>query len=1189
MRWRSGGRDGNAWVVRVCLTLALVQCGGSFGWGAAAENRDVPRPSPAEQVLSLDEAERGAKKVLTSLQQVRQLSTAEASRAYPVRVRGVVTYYDPSWWNILFVQDATAGIYVKTDGQHLDLKPGDLVEMEAETAPGEYAPVVTRPRFQTLAQSAMPMAPAWSFLELSSGRKDSHWVEVKGIVHAADVRDHHLFLEVATDSGRFEAMLPGVWNQAPAELVNARVRLRGVCGAVFNQRRQLTGIQLFVPGPEFISTEKSGPADPFSLPVRGVASLLQFSTEESVDHRVRVSGTVTLRKPDNSFYIQDETGGVFVKTRQADPPAPGDHVDVVGFPSIGEVTPILTASIFRKTGRRPLPKPAAVTAQEARNTEFDHEVFDARRVRIRARLLDAGLHSAAKQMVLQDGSEIFSAIVEGENQSGALGSLRNGSVLQLTGVCAVKVDRNRDMLSFQIQLAGPGDIRVLESPSWWTPERAFGVTGGMVVVLLTALGFVVALRRRVHGQTEVIRLRLEREAALEERYRDLVENANDFIYTHDLDGRYLSFNQAGLKLTGYSRDEILTMKVDQLVAPEFRNLSWGMLERKIERGGVTTYEVEYLAKDGRGIQLEISSRLIYQDGKPVGVQGIARDITERKRAEVELRKAKEAAEQASRTKSEFLANMSHEIRTPLNGVIGMTNLLAHTRLTPEQHDYVETARTSGDALLSVINDILDFSKIEAGELHFETLDFDLASVVEETLELLAPRAQNKSVELGSLIEPTVPLHVRGDPGRLRQVILNLVNNAIKFTTQGEVLVEAACVEETATDALLRFEISDTGIGISPGAQTRLFKPFSQADGSTTRKYGGTGLGLVICKQLVERMGGEIGFRTAEGLGSTFWFTVRLPKQSIPSSAVNQHNLAELRVLIVHDHRTQRNVLTHHLRAWRVRNGLTCAPEDALKFLRSAAEDGAPYHLILLDLQCPEDTGLPLARAIKSAPELSASRLILLAPLHHKPIPPALRAGAIDAVLTKPVRPSVLYDCFADLLHGRGSNTVRFHRNGPGPVPRPVPDATTLPSLRVLVAEDNAVNQKVAVRQLEKLGCSCADVAGNGLEAIEALKRSKYDVILMDCQMPEMDGYEATRCIRQLSAAGPAASQATVHIIAMTANAMEGDRELCLAAGMDDYLSKPMRLEELRSALGRVPRDPVAGAAGPQRISASIGN
>ena len=1121
-----------------------------------------------------------AAKVLTSLQEVRQLSTAEATNGYPVRIHGIVTYHDPSWWNILFVQDATAGIYVNTGGQRLDLKPGDLVEMEGVTGPGEYAPVVTRPRIRTIAHTALPVASVSSFPELSSGCKDSLWVEVKGVVHSAAVREEHVFLDVVAENGRFEAMLPGICNgPPPLDLVDAAVRLRGVCGALFNQRRQLTGLEVYVPGIEFILTEESGPADPFSLPLRNISSLLQFSAEESAEHRVRVSGTVTLGKRDHSFYLQDDTGGVWVKTAQSAALAPGDQVEAVGFPSMGEVAPTLTDTIFRVTGQRPLPQPAAVTAKRSRNADWNHEVFDARRVRIRARLLDAVSQGLEKQLVLQDGSEIFSAIVGGNDPGGVVSSLRKGSLLELTGVCSVKVDQNRHPRFFEVQLKGPDAIRVLDSPSWWTPERAFGVTGAMVVVILTGSGFVVALRCRVRRQTEMIRQRLEREAALEERYRDLVENANDFIYTHDLEGNYTSINQAGLRLTGYTREEILTMKAAELVAPDYRALARQMFEQKLAHGGVTTYEVEYVVRDGHRIALEINSRLVYEGSKPVGIQGIARDITGRKRAEDELRKAKAAAEQASRTKSEFLANMSHEIRTPLNGVIGMTNLLLQTRLTAEQRDFVETARASGDVLLTVINDILDFSKIEAGKLHFETIDFDLTEVLEETVELLAERAQSKGLQLGSLIGPAAPRGVRGDPGRLRQVILNLTGNAIKFTERGEVFVEIASVEESAEEVLLRFEISDTGTGIAPEAQARLFQPFSQADSSTTRKYGGTGLGLVICKQLVERMGGEIGVRSAPGEGSTFWFTVRLEKQAAAHGPVKRDDLAGLRVLIVDDHPSKGKALSHRLHAWRVRNGLICAPGDAVNFLCGAAAEGTPYDCVVLDLQRPRQDGVRLIRAIQSVPALGGTRLVVLTQPNEGAFTPELAVGGIAAVLTKPPRPSMLYQCLARVRNKDGSTTIHFYRqrNQPGAGPA---SASAVPrGLRVLVAEDNAVNQKVAVCQLAKLGHSVVDVAANGLEVIAALQQSQYDVVLMDCQMPELDGYETTRRIRQFSVGDRGATSAAVHIVAVTANAMEGDRELCLAAGMDDYLAKPMRLEQLQAALAKVPLHRVAQVAG----------
>jgi PAS domain S-box-containing protein len=651
-------------------------------------------------------------------------------------------------------------------------------------------------------------------------------------------------------------------------------------------------------------------------------------------------------------------------------------------------------------------------------------------------------------------------------------------------------------------------------------------------------------------------------------YQSLLEVSPSAIVTVDPAHKVTSWNPAAEKLFGYRREEAIGQDVDALVARTAAVYQEAVqLTRRAWDAGQVHLITRRTRKDGSLVDVDVRAAPIRAGGEIVGVYALYHDISE-------LQRAREQAEAATQAKSAFLAAMSHEIRTPLNAVIGMTGLLLDTDLTPEQRSYAAVIRSSGDALMAVITGILDFSKIEAGRLELERCRFDLRNYVESALELVAASASSKGLELAYFMAPATPRVIVGDATRLRQILVNLLSNAVKFTDAGEVVLsvdgEALASGDAGGKRRLHFAIRDTGIGIAEDRLSRLFESFSQLDASTTRRFGGTGLGLAISKRLAGLMGGTMWAESRAGEGSTFHFTIEAEEAPAPAPAHERGAPPQLRgrrVLIVDDNPTNRHILRRQAESWGMLARDTAYPAQAVEWIGR----GDPFDLAILDMQMPGMDGVTLAAEIRRFRDARSLPLVMLTSLGSREEVP----GSVEfaACLTKPVKPSQLYDTLMNVF-GAASADVE----APGPPERRDGQLAERLPLRVLVAEDNVVNQQLAVLLLKKIGYR-ADVAANGLEVLEALDRETYDVVIMDVQMPEMDGLEATRQIRQRWPPGR-----RPHIIAATANAMQEEREACLAAGMNAYLSKPIRVESLATALSNCrphpPRTPPAPAGEP---------
>lgn len=847
-------------------------------------------------------AARNASEALPTLRTARQahsLTIDEAKRRYPVHLKGVVTYSDQTSDpddGSAFLHDETGSIYITFPKSFRPpLRPGELISVDGVSGPGHFAPIVAETTIRRNGTSTLPASLPGSLSQMLTGSEDGKWVNVRGVVLSARKDAFHLILELQTDTGVLTVIIANVAAVQSESLVDSSVVVEGNCAPFFNKNRQLIGVRLFVPGLSLVHIVKTAPA-PFSLPRHSISDLMRYTPDLGEAHRVLVRGTVTLCLP-GRLVIQDKQESTLVQTATPATFGVGTLVDVAGFPAPGEYSPMLRQSLIRPIATGPPPKALAVTPAQILKGSYD-----LRLIKVAGRLMERQQSALDQTLLISSDGSLFEAVLSAPGATRTQ-DLRQGSYLQLSGICSVQVNENRVPKGFRVLLRSSADVVVLQNASWWSVGHTLYVLFGTLLVTFSIFAWVVVLRKRVAKQTGVIR-------------RQLVEAA----------------------------------------------------------------------------------------------------------------KLKEKAESANRAKSEFLANMSHEIRTPMNGVVGMIDLALQSHPTPDQFECLDLARRSAYSLLSVIGDILDFSKIEAGKMDLYPVAFNLPELLNEIIGSFAPRAREKGIQLLCYCGPDVPAIVLGDSSRLRQVIVNLVGNALKFTERGQIAVNAEIKEQRGDRLRLHFAVTDTGIGIPEEKQRLIFEAFSQADLSTTRRYGGTGLGLTISSRIVALMNGTISVESEPGRGSCFRFSVEL---------------------------------------------------------RTAQQTAEPVR------GTQPDSELPIA------------------------------------------------------------------------------------PLRILVAEDNVVNQRLACKQLERMGHS-VKVAASGVQALELIAEHPFDLVLMDVQMPEMDGLEATSRLR----GNEARTGAHLPVIAVTAHAMEGDESACLAAGMDAYVSKPIVKSLLLTAMKKA----LALAKAPSELS-----
>jgi two-component system, sensor histidine kinase and response regulator len=1071
-------------------------------------------------------AQKLPEKVYSTSRDILMLPRAKAALGFPVEMRAIVTVVVPPFG--LFIQDATGGIWVRSASP--EVASGDRVLVTGKTGRGDFAPQIEDASLTKIGGPAQIRARKAAFQDLWRVDSECDFVETEAVVRSITKRGKKWRLAVY-DHGLRTTLLVNSESTEGMPRAGDKVRFRAAVATVYNTKGQWLSPKFHAQSFRDFRIVEAGRLGDANLPLTSIGDVLQYSPAREMHDRLRIRGSVTCIT-ESTICIQEGTAGITLHTGEVTPPGIGDIVEAIGFPVSGDYSPSLENPEIRKIGTGQLILPAHITVDEARTGVHDGQLVQMTGTLVVQELIytrGSTARSSQWSVTLEDGQQTFTAGFD--RPPGKLDQLPAGSRVRVTGVCQINspaVPAGKH--AFTIRMRIPEDFEVLQAGPWWTVQRSMQALVASAAIFALGLVWLTSLRRKVRTQTGIIRGQLLLETALAERYRDLFENATDLVFTIDLNGNFTAANQAARSTFGFVVENVEGINLQDFLAPDEQPVVRDIRSLLIGGERSVLRQTEIIAGNGR-LVIEMNCRMRHGNGSPNAIDIIARDITQQKREQAALEEARAAAEAASRSKSEFLANMSHEIRTPMNGILGMTELTLATSLDPEQRTNLEVVKSSAEALVTIINDILDFSKIEAGHMQLDRTVFEIAGLVDGCLDLVSLPVAQKGIELVCDIDPALPAEWIGDPARLRQVLTNLLGNAVKFTHAGEIILGVNRIQTDTGRCQARFTVRDTGIGIPVEHHQRIFGMFCQADGSTSRKYGGTGLGLAIASRLVALMGSRLTLESAPGQGSCFAFVIDVESRS-ERTVVKPRSLEGRTVRLIERNRSCLEALTRIL---------DHAGAEILK--------DRPASVVI----CGD-------RSVALGDAGGAPAILLLPPGEAAP-----ERNRTAAILRKPVSPTALLKAIATKNHAVLALDASLHNASNSLKPR----ENRAASATILLAEDNKVNQLLAVRTLEKHGYRVL-VANNGAEAVSVVRNMPVDLVLMDIQMPEMDGFQATTRIRDYRQAH---GQSALPVIALTAHALKGDRERCLSAGMTDYLAKPVRpaalLEVVERNLSRV--------------------